>query len=122
MGTEDKYLVERFGKNRPFKVPEGYFESIASQVMDKLPDREVRIARTSAYVLEKNRCVLLYAACFLAALFSISIYLGNTSSDNNALCEQTATAGVSYADNVMDCVADYSMMDNEDIYALVSEN
>lgn len=122
MGTEDKYLVERFGKNRPFNVPEGYFESIASQVMDRLPDRKVCIAELQPTFWRKYRCALLYAACSIAALFSVSMYLGNTSSNNKALCEQTATASVSYADNVMDCVADYSMMDNEDIYALVSEN
>ena len=45
MGTEDKFLKEQFGNKRPFKVPDGYFENLASQIMEKLPERDVKVAQ-----------------------------------------------------------------------------
>ena len=51
----EEYIRSRAGKENPFRVPEGYFEGLASQVMANLPDRDaapVRTARTS-FIIRK---------------------------------------------------------------------
>ena len=51
MNTEDKFLKTQFGNKRPFKVPDGYFEDFASQILDKLPDRELITASNNIFFL-----------------------------------------------------------------------
>ena len=33
---EEKYLIEKVGKENPFRVPEGYFDTLSSQIMAKV--------------------------------------------------------------------------------------
>ena len=37
---EEDILLKKIGKEHSFKVPEGYFENLTSEVMDKLPEKE----------------------------------------------------------------------------------
>ena len=39
---EDTELKNRIGKENPFKVPEGYFDSIVPEIMKQLPEAEVQ--------------------------------------------------------------------------------
>ena len=34
--NEEQYLIEKAGKENPFRVPEGYFDTLASQVMARV--------------------------------------------------------------------------------------
>ena len=34
--NEEQYLINKAGKENPFRVPEGYFDSLASQVMSSV--------------------------------------------------------------------------------------
>lgn len=123
MGFEDKFIEERFGRKSPFKVPDGYFESFASQVMDKLPEGECPVVPLRPTFWKRHRYSFIAAASFIVALFSIGIYLGSPYSGVGQLCDNAVPAGVQVqnVDNAMDYVADYTMMDNDDIYALVSD-
>ena len=37
---EEDNILEKVGKKNSFKVPEGYFENLTSEVMGKLPEKE----------------------------------------------------------------------------------
>ena len=37
---EEDTLLKKLGKENSFKVPEGYFENLTSEVMNKLPEKE----------------------------------------------------------------------------------
>ena len=39
MTREENILKERFGKENPFKVPDGYFDHLTERIMDNLPDQ-----------------------------------------------------------------------------------
>ena len=122
MGTEDKFLKEQFGNKRPFKVPDGYFENFASQIMEKLPEkRDVEVAqkqkRPSVWRVYRYVAV---AACLCAVLFSVLIYLDRTPKNANTEIHSSVIYDSYY--DVVDYVTDYGMMDNDDIYALLSEN
>ena len=46
---EEDTLLKKLGKENSFKVPEGYFENLTSEVMNKLPEKET-IALYGSYV------------------------------------------------------------------------
>ena len=121
MGTEDKFLKEQFGNKRPFKVPDGYFENLASQIMEKLPERDVKVAqkqkKPSVWRIYRYVAV---AACLCAIMFSVLIYLDKAQKGVSPELQSSVTYDSYY--DVVDYVTDYGMMDNDDIYALLSEN
>ena len=49
---EEDTLLKKLGKENSFKVPEGYFENLTSEVMNKLPemDKPDTIALYGSYV------------------------------------------------------------------------
>ena len=69
---EEKFLIERVGKQNPFKVPEGYFDTLASQVMAKV-DAEKGPQVVEIRKVKKAKSVwlrpLLYAAACGCVLF-----------------------------------------------------
>ena len=45
MDREELFLKQKFGNERPFRVPEGYFDSFADNLMKELPEREANEAK-----------------------------------------------------------------------------
>jgi len=123
MTNEELYLQEKVGKGTPFRVPEGYFEQLTSQVMSQLPDKpshdDVQ-AGTRAKVVMLRRW--LYAAACVAAIVVLSLtFAFNNRQD--AADQRPLTATVSAVDNdYMDEAVDYAMIDNAEIYAYLAEN
>ena len=39
MKEEDK-ILKKIGTENPFRVPDGYFENLTSEVMNRLPEKE----------------------------------------------------------------------------------
>lgn len=117
--------------HQPFRVPDGYFESLAGRVMEQIPasipatdhtEREaVAVIRSARRPMLQRLCV---AAAILCAVILSGVAIFNKS---NAPTHQQPTASTvpgSFAagsaattvDN-LDLAADYAMMDNHDIYA-----
>lgn len=108
---EEKYLKERMTKRNPFRVPEGYFDSFADQVMAQLPEREQKAKRMML------RPWMYAAACMIVAVFSVTIYFSHVS-DETMESPQMAVVSEAY----MDEAADYAMIDNTEIYACLADN
>ncbi|MCI6618919.1 MAG: hypothetical protein MSD82_08690 [Prevotella sp.] len=122
MAKEEKELEQRFGKQTPFRVPENYFDNFTSQVMAKLPESDVRVIKMQPSVWRRLRPALLAAACVLAVVFSMSVFFNGPERSNvsvNHVHPSTYSQPVTYS--VFDQAADYTMVDNEEIYAYVSE-
>ena len=122
MVKEEKELEQRFGKQTPFRVPEHYFDNFTSQMMTKLPETDARVIKIQSSLWHRLRPALLAAACFLVAVLSVSVLFNEREKDNvtanhahPSACSQPA------AYSVFDQAADYTMIDNEEIYAYVSE-
>jgi len=50
---EEKYLIEKVGRENPFRVPEGYFDTLSSQIMAKVEaegvaPRDIKTGRKNA--------------------------------------------------------------------------
>lgn len=122
MNQEDKVLTQKYGKDNPFVVPQGYFDSITSVMMDKIPEESKPTVVMRPALWMRFRLVLLGAASLFVAAFSIIFYL-NQQEDKRQQSNQVSTeelmSSAAYTD--IDLTADYAMLDNEDIYSYVSE-
>ena len=121
MTNEEKLIQEHLGKQNPFRVPDGYFDSFADRLMQQLPDKqETKPNQTANTVrLKVLRPILLAAACVCIAIFSVTLYFHQTQETP----EQDNVAAVTNTmdEEYMDEAADYIMLDNADIYACLSE-
>ena len=114
---EEDYLNSKLGKKNPFTVPEGYFEQLTAQVMEKLPEKQV--AKTAT--IKRLRPWFYAAACICIGVFIAGIAFNNNN-DEVRKQMQMATAEQEYvesyySDSYIDEEADYAMVDNQDIYA-----
>lgn len=122
MMKDEEFIRSRAGSRNPFRVPEGYFEGFASQVMDRLPDREPRVIPLRRQRLRALRPLLYAAACVCVAVFCLTAYLMTDGSseasdgDMMASSQYQNTSFSTYEDDILDC----AMMDNTDIYAYLS--
>ncbi len=120
---EERYLRSRVGKQNPFRVPEGYFDGFAARMTENLPEQN---GKATAPVSPRRprvvRMVLYAAACLCIAVLGSAVYWSKLSlqsaESGNA---QMAVHTVTNTDVYVDAVADYTMMDNSDIYAYLSE-
>ena len=121
MMNEEEYLKSKVGNRNPFTVPEGYFEQLAQQVMDRIPavTQELKPAPKKT-VFRQLRPWLYAAACVCVGVFTAGV-LFNSQNDNSKELEQMATLEQEninyYSDNYIDEEADYAMFDNQEIYA-----
>lgn len=119
MESEERYLRERVGQERPFRVPEGYFDSLAARVMENLPAREQSLPQPATRGKSRlaNLRPWLYAAACLAVVLVMSLPLLF-----NRQAEEQPVAAAAVENTYMDEAADYAMLDNAEIYACLLDN
>lgn len=108
MKNEELYVKSRIGDRNPFRVPEGYFDNFADQLMQQLPEQP----HQSVFV--RLRPWMYAAACLFVALFSAVIYLYAPAEPG----QQAVAATDEYL--YVDDAADYVMADNMEIYACLA--
>lgn len=113
MFSEEEYIKSKLGSRNPFTVPEGYFEQLTAQVMEKLPEQKPKRPAIIRYL----RPVLYAAACICLAVFGIAIYQNLDRQSADTLQSNIPQMSMEYNDAFIDEAADYAMLDNEDIYA-----
>ncbi len=116
---EEELLRQAVGDKQPFKVPEGYFDSLSGRITGPLPACELRM--TSGTANRKRRLRLLAAAaCMCGVLCVGSAYY--MSRDAGAVADATnVKAQYMYnEDTYIEEVADYAMLDNQDLYSYLS--
>ena len=128
MTREENILKERFGKENPFKVPDGYFDHLTERIMENLPEQEVRVIdiRSRQTLWQKLPLRKIAAAVAVTALLGGGTFWALQHEGNSKVVahakhhEQKAVGSEEAAFNEM---ADYAMIDNETIYAsLMTEN
>lgn len=98
-------------KKDPFKVPEGYFETLTSKVMSNLPEQQKIITLPWK---RKSRAILSAAAVFIGIIIcSTSLYHFSSS---------TAVTEMALEDSLyMDDMIDYTMMDYLTIHQYLTD-
>ena len=112
MMNEEMYIKSRMGDKNPFRVPEGYFDSLTAEVMKNLPEQPRRS------LLVRMRPWMYAAACMLVAVLTATIYFFTPDTAGQGVMANTTTTN----DNYVEEVADYFMADNIDIYACLASD
>lgn len=120
MLNEEKYIRARFGNENHFRMPDGYLDSFAGRMADRISDNGRVTAGSRSFRMVALR-PLLYAACICVAVFGgITYFAKNVFSDGVGMGNEVMahTGGSFYT--AEDAVIDYAMMDNADIYACLT--
>ena len=105
---EEDILLKKLGKEDSFKVPDGYFENLTSEVMNKLPEKE-KVAFKEEHVSTWTRLKPLFymAAMFVGAALIIRV----ASSDHKPVADDIAVAVTAMeadteqvSDEMIDCL------------------
>ena len=143
MMNEEKKINDIFGKENHFKVPEGYFDNFAEQMMAKIPVQEIESPEVTDKNRQENKAKFVHLSLWrrlplrkIAAVLAVTAMLGGgvlyqlqqSEKKHHAMAHNEAPATESSHvtdgdDAAFEQMADYTMMDNETIYAsLIAEN
>lgn len=136
MDKYEKNLIDKVGRREPFKVPQDYFDHFAADLMSRLPQQPTAAehikpqSHATVVSLRKHWRPLAAAASTVVVVgLSTILYFNHNSATSGRIPtteqEQVATnsqtlTGNDDIDGLIDECADYTMMDNEDMYAYVS--
>ena len=143
MMNEEKKINDIFGKENHFKVPEGYFDNFAEQMMAKIPMQEFDSPEETDKNRLENKAKFIHLSIWrrlplrkIAAVLAVTAMLGGgvlyqlqqAEKKHHALAHNETSAIESShvtegEDDAFEQMADYTMMDTQDFYAqLVAEN
>ncbi|MCS2774442.1 hypothetical protein NXW80_08805 [Bacteroides fragilis] len=121
---EEDNILKKVGKKNSFKVPEGYFENLTSEVMGKLPEKEgpafEEVKQPTMWIRMKP--LLYMAAMFIGAALIIRVASSNhqqTTAGDHLTANEAATEVVS--DEYIDVALDRSMLDDYSLYVYLSD-
>ncbi|MBR6444939.1 MAG: hypothetical protein IKS94_00665 [Prevotella sp.] len=114
--NEEILIQEKFGKKQPFRVPEGYFEHFAENMMAQLPNERAKVVKMQLRKHWKVAVGVAVAACFCAVLFSVGKLWKDSSDESLSGSAAIMQAQYSTNDDEFDDMVDYAMMDVSDIY------
>lgn len=115
---EEDNLLKKVGKEVPFKVPEGYFENLTSEVMNALPEKKPVLEAEPSTMWTRMRPWLYMAAMFIGAFLIIRVGSWTHKTDTN-VAEAGDTETVT--DEYIDVALDRSMMDDYSLYVYLSD-
>ncbi|MDY3267475.1 MAG: hypothetical protein SOX26_08165 [Phocaeicola sp.] len=128
---EETDLKQKIGKDNPFKVPEGYFENLTGQIMDKLPEIDNTKEEKEISLWEKIKPWVYMTAMFCGMMFGLKVMMGD-----KALESQNGTEDISIAssdnatqeddsdiipDEYIDPIVDQVMMDDYTLYMYLTD-
>lgn len=143
MMNEEKKINDIFGKENHFKVPEGYFDNFAEQMMAKIPMQEFDSPEETDKNRLENKAKFIHLSLWrrlplrkIAAVLAVTAMLGGgvlyqlqqAEKKHHALAHNETSAIESShvtdgEDAAFEQMADYTMMDTQDFYAqLVAGN
>ena len=126
MENEERYIKEKIGDKSPFRVPEDYFDQLASRVMSQLPEQQELSKKSMQQPRRQARLVALrpwlYAAACVIAIVVLTLTLHFHQRVAEPLEQSMAAVSTPVDDEYIDDVADYVMLDNTEIYAYLAEN
>ena len=125
MKNDDSTLLNKYGKNPGFKVPENYFADFNQRMAEMLPDVEITPIDAKPTMWQRLKPLVYMAAMFAGVwcMMSVFSHFSNTSSMQSikAVAEQL------YDDNNVDefimsgSVSDYDILNYEDSVMMSNE-
>ncbi len=102
-------------RKEPFRAPEGYLDSFTADIMKRIPAEAQPITMSQ----RRGRAVWYSAACIslLLGLSAMAYLYMPDEKDMNIATQHTENQQTYNVDDV----ADYAMLDHQDIYEIISE-
>ena len=120
---EEDILLKKLGKEDSFKVPDGYFENLTSEMMNKLPEKEkVAFKEEPVSTWTRLKPLLYMAAMFVGAALIIRVASTDhkpATADDVAVTEVDTEVVVS--DEMIDVAVDRAMLDDYSLYVYLSD-
>ena len=118
---EEDILLKKIGKEHSFKVPEGYFENLTSEVMDKLPEKEKVVFKDESVSTWTRLKPLVYmAAMFVGAALIIRVASSDHKPVNNEVVAPEPETEV-VSDQMIDFAVEGAMLDDYSLYVYLSD-
>ena len=118
---EEDILLKKIGKEHSFKVPEGYFENLTSEVMDKLPEKEkVAFKEEPVSTWTRLKPLVYMAAMFVGAALIIRVASSDHKPVNNDVVAPEPETGV-VSDQMIDFAVEGAMLDDYSLYVYLSD-
>ena len=125
INIEERFLQERFGRENPFRTPEGYISSLVERVMTALPDKEetAEVKAVTIPLWKRLRPLAVAASvCLLIGGVGTVAYKTFTTNESNqavvAKKAPTDNGNVARVSNIDQAVTDYQI-DEEDLFAMM---
>lgn len=114
MKNNDLELQKKYGKQNPFSVPEGYFDHFAEELMNKLPEKEVKTL-PEIKMWDRVKPWVYMAAMFVGLMLTIRAFVDSTQTDNdlNSLSDMP--------DEYIEAIVDQTMMDDYELYQYLTD-
>lgn len=109
---EEDNILKKVGKENVFRVPDGYFENLTSEVMSRLPEKETpAIIKREPTKWERIKPWVYMTAMFAGAALIIRVASTDRTPVNNRMAmDEPETEVVS--DEYISAVLDNSMLDD----------
>lgn len=117
MSQENK-ILEKIGKENPFKVPENYFEEFTQELMKKLPAKETILQAEEATLWLRIKPWLYMAAMFCGIMLSVRIFVGEPKEEAFPITLQDAEM---LQDEEWENMVRRNFIDNYEIYEYLTE-
>lgn len=135
--SDEKYLETRFGKQLHFKTPEGFLDGLADSIMNNVeqqkaggiihaaaphPTNTGKAHEPHNWWARYRRYVAAAACVAFIGIGATAYFAAGTKEPHDsyaASAKQHTEAAPTYT---YDEIADYTMLDNDDIYSLLASN
>ncbi|MBD9093621.1 MAG: hypothetical protein EGQ20_13980 [Bacteroides oleiciplenus] len=118
---EEDNILKKVGKENIFRVPDGYFENLTSEVMSRLPEKETpAFIKKEPTKWERIKPWLYMTAMFVGAALIIRVASAErTPATDQIAMDDTETEVVS--DEYISTVLDNSMLDDYSLYVYLTD-
>lgn len=119
---EEDTLLKKLGKENSFKVPDGYFENLTSEMMNKLPEKEtVAFKEEPVSTWTRVKPLLYMAAMFIGAALIIRVASTDHKPVKAAEVAVTEADTEVISDEMLDVALDRAMLDDYSLYVYLSD-
>ena len=126
MKQDDSTILNKYGKDPGFKVPENYFEDFNKRMTEMLPDVEITPIDVKPTMWQRVRPLVYMAAMFAGVWCMLQVFSNFTSSDNlnsvRAVAEKLQDDKGNVEEFIMsNGVSEYDILSYEDSVAMSNE-
>lgn len=122
MKEEDK-LIQKTGKKNPFSVPDGYFDNLTPEIMNRLPEaKKTEFTTKEVKIWDRVKPWIYMAAMFIGAALIIRVASPGQKESVSGNTANIIFAGAeTISDEDIETVLDLSMMDDYSLYSYITE-